>query len=66
MDLIKIKDHFYSALSHVEVKSITKFINILIDLQHEGIIDKDLKENLDSYFFKKQELIELALSLGGK
>jgi hypothetical protein len=66
MDLIHVKEHFYPSLTNMELKAIEKFISLLIDLQKEGIIDTDLKKNLGSYFFKKQELIEIACSMRGK
>lgn len=57
MDLIHIKEHYRECFDEREV---TKFIEILIDLQQDGIKNPELKEKLGAYFFNKQELIQVA------
>lgn len=64
MDLILIKEHFLGCCNE---KEISKFINILIDLQSEGVQDNELKSKLSNCnFFEKNEMIELAYKIRGK
>ena len=61
MDLILIKEHFTGCFNEREV---SKFINILIGLQSDGIHDTPLKEGLSkTAFFQKNEMIELAYKI---
>lgn len=61
MDLIHVKEHFQGCFDEREV---SKFINILIELQCDGVLDETLKENLGEYFFAKQEMIDQVCKFG--
>lgn len=59
MELINIKEHFSGCF---DSKEVSKFINILLDLQAEGVQDEQLKEKLPN-FEAKQEMIQLAYQI---